>query len=193
MMIITIRNKTFVKKFFIFKPRGLKMGKDKQNKLPPVSKKNEILNKEISRREFFKKVSFIALPTIAFFGFGSPGRELFAFNKKSFLKPKIPADCENNCEGTCTADCAGGCAKNCDSGCTGDCTGSCEGACSGQCEGKSGTSTNKSIEESTCDCTGCTGSCTGHCQGGCFSKCNGTCSGDCTAVGKNPPSGPARG
>lgn len=160
---------------------------------------DEALNQIQTRREFFKSVSKIALPTIAFIGFGSLGRELFGFNNNSFEKLKTPTDCENNCEGTCTADCAGGCAKGCDTTCKSYCTFSCEGACSSECQGKSiGQSTNKSLEESTCDCTGCQGACLGPCTGSCMSSCNNTCGGECTALHKKldtrtTPTGSVRG
>lgn len=142
--------------------------------------KNNPSDKNQSRREFLKTSAKIALPTIAFLGFGSLGNNLLGLNKDSTKRNRLSATCENSCEGGCEERCAGGCAYDCESTCAGNCFNSCEGQCEGQCEGKSGPSvnkSNKSLEESSCDCMGCTGNCLGPCKGGCHTTCDTTCFG----------------
>ena len=152
----------------------------KKKSIQKKSSEYEVINENQSRRDFFKTVSKIALPTIAFLSFGSLGRELFASNKISLSKAYT--DCHKSCTGFCDADCAGGCAQDCEKTCTGNCEGSCESACTGNCEGLNGKSSSKSIyesEETSCDCTGCTGSCLGPCKGDCFSTCSDSCLKNC--------------
>lgn len=153
-------------------------------------------NKSQSRRDFLKTTAKIALPTIAFLGFGSLGNNLFGLNKEPARKAKLSTTCENSCEGECDEMCAGGCAYDCESTCTGNCSGSCEGLCEGQCEGKSGPSvnkSNKSLEETSCDCTGCTGSCLGPCKGDCISGCHVACAGVCKGNSQGVPGCSLRG
>ena len=89
------------------------------------SSEKGIFSENQTRREFFKTVSKIAIPTIAFLSLGRIG-ELIAKPDKWNQNPKSPNDCGSSCVGTCKDACTDTCKDACTDTCKDACTDTCK-------------------------------------------------------------------